>query len=257
MGESNGSLGVSVSFGKYESDALSWEKWSTFSPNKYLEEVGKCSTPGSVAQKKAFFEAHYKKIAAMKAEAELLEQEKATQTDDPLRPDYHTQDCSQEITKEVYEDCAEIKVCHNEEQVKAEISMVDDLGNSQEEILGSGHTDQSQCAAEATISVNDESFRTESCKALEPQQHLLPSESPALNNSNAAKLEEAVLVNDESMKLVKKHFQMDLETQDPQEIKQEIPKMKPQKVSSIKFTNEKEIFQIGLLTNLCFLLFGL
>ncbi|GFP96144.1 hypothetical protein PHJA_001758500 [Phtheirospermum japonicum] len=70
-------LEVSVSFGRFENDALSWEKWSSFSPNKYLEEVGNLSTPGSVAQKKAYFEAHYKKIAAKKAEEEM-EQEKST-----------------------------------------------------------------------------------------------------------------------------------------------------------------------------------
>lgn len=77
MGESvhpTATLEVSVSFGRFQNDALSWEKWSSFSPNKYLEEVEKCSTPGSVAQKKAYFEAHYKKIAARKAE--LSEQEK-------------------------------------------------------------------------------------------------------------------------------------------------------------------------------------
>ncbi|XP_055801572.1 protein WVD2-like 7 [Solanum dulcamara] len=77
MDESNGSgptLEVSVSFGKYENDALSWEKWSSFSPNKYLEEAEKCKTYGSVAQKKAYFEAHYKKIAAQKMEQEKKEQ---------------------------------------------------------------------------------------------------------------------------------------------------------------------------------------
>ncbi|XP_060669471.1 protein WVD2-like 7 isoform X2 [Ziziphus jujuba] len=82
MGETNASnsvLEVSVSFGRFENDSLSWEKWSAFSPNKYLEEVGKCATPGSVAKKKAYFEAHYKKIAARKAE--LLEQEKEMQHD--------------------------------------------------------------------------------------------------------------------------------------------------------------------------------
>lgn len=68
-------LEVSVSFGRFENDALSWEKWSSFSPNKYLEEVGSLSTPGSVAQKKAYFEAHYKKIAARKAEEMEMEQE--------------------------------------------------------------------------------------------------------------------------------------------------------------------------------------
>uniref|UniRef100_A0A1J3E7R9 Protein WVD2-like 7 n=1 Tax=Noccaea caerulescens TaxID=107243 RepID=A0A1J3E7R9_NOCCA len=70
----NPSLQVSVSFGRFENDSLSWEKFSAFSPNKYLEEVGKCATPGSVAQKKAYFEAHYKKIAERKAE--IMDQEK-------------------------------------------------------------------------------------------------------------------------------------------------------------------------------------
>ncbi|GAU47026.1 hypothetical protein TSUD_239830 [Trifolium subterraneum] len=82
MGEttaSNSALQVSVSFGRFENDSLSWERWSSFSPNKYLEEVEKCATPGSVAQKKAYFEAHYKKIAARKAE--LLAQEKELEKD--------------------------------------------------------------------------------------------------------------------------------------------------------------------------------
>ncbi|XVE92521.1 hypothetical protein REPUB_Repub01dG0104300 [Reevesia pubescens] len=74
MASSNPALEVSVSFGRFENDSLSWEKRSSFSPNKYLEEVEKCATPGSVAKKKAYFEEHYKKIAARKAE--LLAQEK-------------------------------------------------------------------------------------------------------------------------------------------------------------------------------------
>lgn len=81
MGEtaaSNAGLEVSISFGRFENDSLSWERWSSFSTNKYLEEVEKCATPGSVAEKKAYFEAHYKKIAARKAE--LTEQEKQAET---------------------------------------------------------------------------------------------------------------------------------------------------------------------------------
>ncbi|KAJ6351509.1 hypothetical protein OIU78_007432 [Salix suchowensis] len=58
------------------SESLAWEKWSAFSHNRYLEEVEQFSKPGSVAQKKAYFEAHYKKRAAMKAAA-LLEQANA------------------------------------------------------------------------------------------------------------------------------------------------------------------------------------
>ncbi|KAJ8424814.1 hypothetical protein Cgig2_013009 [Carnegiea gigantea] len=79
MGESVPCLQESVSFGRFEHDSLCWERWSTFPTNKYLEEIEKCSTPGSVAQKKAYFEAHYKKIAARKAE--LMDQEKKRETE--------------------------------------------------------------------------------------------------------------------------------------------------------------------------------
>lgn len=68
-------LGESISFGRFMSESLSWEKWSTFSQNKYVEEAERYARPGSVAQKKAFFEAHYKRIAAQKAAAALVEQE--------------------------------------------------------------------------------------------------------------------------------------------------------------------------------------
>lgn len=63
-------------------ESLAWEKWSTFSHNKYVEEAEKFSRPGSVAQKKAFFEAHYKNLAARKAAA-LLEQANAAANNVP------------------------------------------------------------------------------------------------------------------------------------------------------------------------------
>lgn len=73
-------LGESVSFGRFMSESLSWEKWSSFSQKRHVEEAERLAQQGSVAEKKAFFEAHYKRIAAKKAaEAEaaaaLLEQE--------------------------------------------------------------------------------------------------------------------------------------------------------------------------------------
>ncbi|KAI5430871.1 hypothetical protein KIW84_035125 [Lathyrus oleraceus] len=68
-------MGESVSFGRFMTESLAWDKWSTFSQNqnRYVEEAERFSKPGSVAQKKAFFEEHYKKLAAQKAAA-LLEQ---------------------------------------------------------------------------------------------------------------------------------------------------------------------------------------
>lgn len=75
-------LGQSVSFGRFMSESLSWEKWSTFSShNKYVEEAERYARPGSVAQKKAFFEAHYKSIAAKKAAALLEKTNTATKHD--------------------------------------------------------------------------------------------------------------------------------------------------------------------------------
>lgn len=74
-------LGESISFGRFTADSLSWERWSTFPHKKYVEEAESYARPGSVAQKKAFFEAHYKRIAAQRAAAAaLLEQENAALT---------------------------------------------------------------------------------------------------------------------------------------------------------------------------------
>lgn len=62
-------LGESISFGRYMSESLNWEKWSVFTQNRYVEEAEMYSKPGSVAAKKAYFEAHYKRKAAEKAAA--------------------------------------------------------------------------------------------------------------------------------------------------------------------------------------------
>ncbi|TKY69776.1 WAVE-DAMPENED 2 [Spatholobus suberectus] len=124
MGESaasNPALQVSVSFGRFENDSLSWERWSSFSPNKYLEEVEKCATPGSVAQKKAYFEAHYKKVAARKAE--LLAQEKQREKDSFRSEDQHRIDLSGNTN-------AELDVSNSQgsiEGAKQEASSVGDI----------------------------------------------------------------------------------------------------------------------------------
>lgn len=74
QGDSLRGLTTSISFGRFTSESLDWEKRSCFSNNRYLEEADKSSKPGSVAEKKAYFEAHYKRIAAKKAGA-LLDQQ--------------------------------------------------------------------------------------------------------------------------------------------------------------------------------------
>ncbi|XP_057433199.1 uncharacterized protein LOC130726011 [Lotus japonicus] len=70
-------LSESISFGRFMSERLDWEKWSAFTTHKrYVEEAEKYSKPGSVAAKKAYFEAHYKRKAA-EEEAALIQEENA------------------------------------------------------------------------------------------------------------------------------------------------------------------------------------
>ncbi|CAA0833731.1 TPX2 (targeting protein for Xklp2) protein family, partial [Striga hermonthica] len=70
-------LTTSVSFGRFMSESLDWEKWSAFTHNRYMEEIEKYSKPGSVAEKKAYFEAHFKRRRA----AAMLEQQIASDND--------------------------------------------------------------------------------------------------------------------------------------------------------------------------------
>ncbi|GJT58231.1 WVD2-like protein 7 isoform X1, partial [Tanacetum coccineum] len=67
-------LTTSISFGRFLTEPLNWERWSSFSHNRTLEDVQKYSRPGVVAEKKAFFEAHYKNFA-LKKTAKLHEKE--------------------------------------------------------------------------------------------------------------------------------------------------------------------------------------
>ncbi|KAM7484290.1 hypothetical protein LguiA_000299 [Lonicera macranthoides] len=136
MGESVASrnaLQVSASFGKFENDSLSWEKWSSFSPNKYLEEVGSLSTPGSVAQKRAYFEAHYKKIAAQKAE--LLELEKLSETYPSISDiNQNISDHTNKVSGTIDAECG--SVCSGQSSVK-EVDIDTNLNNVESSIKNS------------------------------------------------------------------------------------------------------------------------
>ncbi|PHT83548.1 hypothetical protein T459_11991 [Capsicum annuum] len=55
----------SISFGRFENEALCWERRSSFTHNKYLEEVEKYIKPGSVTEKKAYFEELFRRMALL------------------------------------------------------------------------------------------------------------------------------------------------------------------------------------------------
>jgi hypothetical protein len=66
----------SISFGRFELESLSWEKWSVFANDSRSEEFGKFS--GLVAQKKAYFEEYYKRIRELKASQQQIQQTELT-----------------------------------------------------------------------------------------------------------------------------------------------------------------------------------
>ncbi|CAH2033677.1 unnamed protein product [Thlaspi arvense] len=80
----------SVSFGRFEKEALSWEKRSSFSHNRYLEEAEKFSKPGSVTQMRAHFEAHFKKKGIR------FPSSKEAQTWGEVVHHHHQQTCTEE-----------------------------------------------------------------------------------------------------------------------------------------------------------------
>ncbi|CAI9095966.1 OLC1v1032015C1 [Oldenlandia corymbosa var. corymbosa] len=90
----------SISFGRFETEALCWERRSSFSHNRYLEEVERCSKPGSVTAKKAYFEAHFKRKA-------LLSQnslDSQSRIDSPTRENENLQDTSEVAIKHANQD---------------------------------------------------------------------------------------------------------------------------------------------------------
>lgn len=66
----------SISFGRFELESLSWEKWSVFTNDRRHEEFGKFN--GLVAQKKAYFEEYYKRIRELKAAQQQIQQTELT-----------------------------------------------------------------------------------------------------------------------------------------------------------------------------------
>ncbi|KAM3379818.1 hypothetical protein P3S68_012232 [Capsicum galapagoense] len=55
----------SISFSRFENNALCWERRSSFTHNRYLEEVEKYFKPGSVTEKKTYFEELFRRRALL------------------------------------------------------------------------------------------------------------------------------------------------------------------------------------------------
>lgn len=108
-------LTESVSFGRFASESLQWEKWSAFTQNRYLEEIERFTKPGSVAQKKAFFEAHFKNRASGRATKTNMEEVCVKSSDEIVR----------EVRKDKLVDSEVPLVENNGMIIKEEVSSAD------------------------------------------------------------------------------------------------------------------------------------
>ncbi|KAM0932979.1 putative protein WVD2-like 7 [Dioscorea sansibarensis] len=95
----------SITFGRFKTESLSWERRSSFSHNRYLEEVEKCSTHGSVNQKKAYFEAHFKKKPLNQFFAQSKDRPQCpTSESSHEESETHTQECQDPGISDDHED---------------------------------------------------------------------------------------------------------------------------------------------------------
>ncbi|GAV88264.1 TPX2 domain-containing protein [Cephalotus follicularis] len=183
-------FGQSISFGRFVPESLAWEKWSTFSHNRYVEEAERHSRPGSVAQKKAFFEAHYKQIAARKAAAALLEQENVASNDYPQREvegDSQTRTLDSQVNVDKREEEVKIQnsaaglVVENTEMKKSENEVVVENSVKFESLSQLGFVDDKMEASKLEVS---EKTQKEKPLLQEPALSFLKS----LHNGRASKL---------------------------------------------------------------------
>ncbi|KAF8040717.1 hypothetical protein BT93_B2828 [Corymbia citriodora subsp. variegata] len=164
LGDPMRALTESVSFGRFMSDSLAWEKWSTFSHNHYLEEVEKFSKPGSVAQKRAYFEAHYKKKAATQATSQI-EEVGEPNFDVPQQEDIHAR--GDESTEESGLAKADPLDAHDENRKKDSVEAM---------LVSSGDRNQSNPISERSEVEIAEVAGPENGKAELAEKHLSPSE---------------------------------------------------------------------------------
>lgn len=133
-------LSESISFGRFICDSNSsstWDKWSNLSHKRYVEEAANYSKPGSVAQKKAFFEDYYKKKALLAKEnaaaaAAAALASTSSQKESPNLPNNELVSVV-EIQIEAITDPS-VTVTEASENIKIEPASLPDLGIADQEI---------------------------------------------------------------------------------------------------------------------------
>ncbi|KAK0577482.1 hypothetical protein LWI29_033590 [Acer saccharum] len=196
----------SISFGRYATESLAWEKWSVFSHNRCQEELEKFKAPGLVAQKKAYFEEYYKKVRAMKA---LQAQQQETAQSDSCQD-------AQSSIMEVENDVITNLTVSQEEKKPSNVSQVPMSDNDTISNLNSslGDTvDESEQAAEKQQSYcngcNDKATMKDKMKLSFPtsvkKDSTLRTSSSHSAKSTQKNISVSNTVNNNANQLIKKH----------------------------------------------------
>ncbi|KAL9229272.1 hypothetical protein vseg_004757 [Gypsophila vaccaria] len=155
----------SISFGRFELESLSWERRSSFSHNRYLEEVEKYAKPGSVTEKKAYFEAHFKKRALLRQSSSISQAERegshseSSSYSTSIFEDNRIDSVHEEEPRQMDED---FNLCHFDESPKGS-SHGGDVGVFEYE-AGSVKNLHSESQTESLPSIDD---RVVKCSSLE------------------------------------------------------------------------------------------
>ncbi|KAE9604806.1 hypothetical protein Lalb_Chr11g0075641 [Lupinus albus] len=177
-------LGESISFGRFMSESLDWERWSTFTQKRYVEEAEKYSKPGSVAAKRAYFEAHYKRKAQEKAA--ILTQEanaQANGTSDSETPEGNHDGRSVEkksksdtIMKQPDKDAVNYQVVDDTNQYKLDVGQSDlDISN-----MEGVAQDMAQTCVDTNLNVENHVLHDNPNKEIAvPVEERIPDPGPA------------------------------------------------------------------------------
>uniref|UniRef100_A0A7N0TRA3 Protein WVD2-like 7 n=1 Tax=Kalanchoe fedtschenkoi TaxID=63787 RepID=A0A7N0TRA3_KALFE len=195
-------LHESVSFGRFATESLAWDRWSTFPNKRYVEEAAKHSQPGLVARKKAFFEDYYKKKALLQQENEAEEENHApglsTEVGDlnfpaaqaaveRLEVDAGLPDEDSETPGVQVEEIAETKLCDYVEKSEAMLKEVE-AGQEGSEVVTIARKMLPACPQPPSF---PKALSSRSCSVKRSELGLLDRSAPDIRNSGTDTLEES------------------------------------------------------------------
>lgn len=181
----------SISFGRFESESLSWERRSSFSHNRYLEEVEKYSKPGSVTEKKAYFEAHFRRKALLKqssSESQDVIQSPTSQHDD-LQDLQESQNLNESRDFTCFDEIPQSStLSKHDEETKIEKSVKKNTKTLSEKtlddmvIMVTPTSEMKQPKTKLKISVKDKTRESKSLQIKEKEKKAHRSASPIVNS---------------------------------------------------------------------------